>query len=144
MMASIKAALYYHLTNAATVTALVASRVYPMGNVPTSAALPYVSFTAITTGHEHHQTGPSALANPIIQIDAWAATDLSAWNVADAIRQSMDSTRGSFGDPADSATVRGLILQDERDEYISPSNSSEAGVFRRSMDFTIWHTESIP
>lgn len=138
---SIQGALYTYLVNNTAVSALVSSRVYPAGNVPTSASMPYITYQRIDNVHERHMEGSAGLAHPRYQLNIVADTELEAHGVVEAVRGALDSFRGELGEGSNMATVRGAFLEDDRDLPQTPTDATEAGPHGVAMDFIIWHTE---
>lgn len=136
---TIHAAVYSILTADTGVTDLVSTRIYPI-IAPESASMPYITVQRIDSQHEHFMLGSSGMTRQRVQIDCWSDSMLSASNVAEAVRESLDSYRGTVG----SLDIRRASLESEDDEYEPPSDDSEDGAFRVSLDFVIWHRESAP
>lgn len=135
-----EAGLYTHLTGVSALTALVSTRIYP-GSAPTSAEMPYITYAVVSGNHEHHMTAASGLVNHLIQFDVWASSYLTLAPAADELRKSMD---GFNGGQMGTVEVRSAMLQDEADEFVPATDASQEGVHRRRMDFSIWHTETVP
>lgn len=138
---SIQAALYYHLTNNAGVSALVVARVYPAGGVPSSADRPYLTYQKISNVHERHSGGGSGFAHPRIQVDCWADTLGGADELYEAVRSALDNYSGSMGEVGDTVSVSGVFLDGDTESFFPATDASEKGLYRVSMDFIIWHRE---
>lgn len=80
MEADIRALL---LANAG-VSALIGTRLYPL-RLPAEVVLPAGTFQRITTTPHNTLTGTHGSAAAPLQIDSYAATDLGAWTLAEAI-----------------------------------------------------------
>lgn len=60
------------------------------GGVPQGTTLPYVRLSKVAPGRDWTHDGPIALVNPRFQADIWAATDVSAQAIADALQAEME------------------------------------------------------
>jgi hypothetical protein len=87
-------AVYTLLKDAAGVAALVAGRVYPL-QAPQNATAPFIVYQRISSRRVRSVDGPSGLAQPRIQVDAYAATYAGAKALASAIRTALDGYRGT-------------------------------------------------
>lgn len=139
---SIDAAFYYEAVHTTAITAVIGARLYPAGGTPTSATLPFAVYQKISNEHHRWQGGRSNLACPRIQVDCYGALQKDASDLAELFRLTFDSFIGDMGDPADSTAVRLMILEDDREFYEPPSDGSQKGAWRVSMDFLIWHVEA--
>ena len=137
---SVRKALYTHLTGDTDVTDEVSTRIYP--NVaPTSATLPYAVFNIIGSEHDQHLGAATGLVRRTVQLDVFASDSVEMEDATEAIRGSMDGYGGVLGD--DSLLTR-IHLTGESDDYIPPTDGSEVGVHHARMEWSIWHTESVP
>jgi Protein of unknown function (DUF3168) len=130
-MATIEAALTAALTAEATVSALVGTRVFPVGGRQ-GATYPYVVWQKISTQGEPYLDGPSNLDHPRFQIDIYATSALDALTAAEAIRTFLDCQQRSGAGLSFYAT-----FQDGRSDF-----DLETGNFRASQDYFIWYGRS--
>ena len=103
--------LYSYLTNYASLTSLVSTRVYPF-QVPNGVTFPCVTFQRIDTPREltHDTSGiGNDLAHPRFQFDAWAETYASAKAINEQIRAALNGKTGMIGSQVETATVVGTI-----------------------------------
>lgn len=138
---SIKDALYDLLIADTAVSDEVSTRVYAQF-ASASAALPYITLAQVSADHEHHMTAAAGLVTVRIQLDCFAATNISLELVVEAVREALDGFRGDMGTPA--VDVRRCHLDGDRDGLIPSSGENEKHTFRRSIDFMISHTETVP
>lgn len=136
-------ALRYLLTTSAAVTALVGSRVSP-GFVSELSAFPFIAYSLIASQHERHLQGPSGLVFRRYQLDIYSRLNSELCAISDAIRNRLDGYVGVVTIGADSLRMQNVELLDQRDNYISPTDGSDVGIYRRSLDFRISHGETIP
>jgi len=141
MSATIGDALYYELSNAAAVSALVGSRIYPAGDVPQNPTRPYIAWFKVDNIHARHQGGSSLLTQARFQLDAWAETGTAAEAIYEAVRGLLDNYAGELGDPADSVTVRSCTLDTDSSGSAPPTGGGPRGPQRQTMDFLIWYRE---
>ncbi len=135
---SLQGAMYEELRLNAAVAALVASRIYPVV-APQETDLPYLTIQRIDRPRERHQGGDAKLPHPRIQIDCWAATEFAADQLAEALRGVLDEFSGPLGGGREH--VEHCYLEDDRQEYVPPTDGSEQGTHRVSMDFIVWYRE---
>jgi hypothetical protein len=108
------------------VTALVASRIYPM-EIPQGAVMPAIAYQRISTFRPGSLRGPVGLADPRIQVDCWADTYAVAKAVAQAVRQSLDGYA--------SDGVAAIILGEH--DLVNPDGLRKCV----TQDFSFWVTE---
>jgi hypothetical protein len=137
-------ALYTILSGFAGLTALVSTRIYPR-RAPQEVTAPYVIFQRISTIRDHSHSGPSGLANPRYQFDAYAATPEEADAISDQIRLALDGYTGTVTSGESPALfpdvwIQGIFAEDERDITFD----DKAELHRTSSDFFIFHRESVP
>jgi hypothetical protein len=132
-MATIEAALVAALTAETTVSALVGSRVLPVGGGQ-NKVYPYVTYQRISTQGAAYLDGPSNLDWPRFQIDVWGTTALSALTAAEAIRTFLDSIERSGAGLSFIAT-----FQDQR----GPDVDEETRNSRVSQDYFFWHSRGV-
>ena len=138
---SIEKALYDYLSTKAGVVAQVSTRVYP-DIAPESAVYPFITVTITNETHDHHMQGGSGLANPTIQLDVWAETLPTRVAAAEAVRLSLDGFRGAMG--TDSLSIRSCFLVNKSNFQEQDAEGRGNPVYRSSMDFSIWHVETVP
>jgi hypothetical protein len=137
---TIESALYSHLSTKASITALVSTRIYPQV-APESATYPFITYTVLSESHDHSMGGATGLTNPTIQIDAWADTIANRVAVSEAIRNALDGFTGNMG--TENLSIRNCFLQN-RANFNENTTEGKTPTWRSSMDFSIWHVESVP
>lgn len=138
---TIKAAIAQHLIAKATAAS---SRVYRVGQTPTSAALPYITFQRVSNAHIRHMGGSSQFTTARFQINCWAASESAAESLGEEVRVAFDTFTGTLGSGGDAVTVQGAFLEEDYDDFADPNDGSETGLFRRILDFLVWHAEAAP
>lgn len=109
----------------------ITTRIYP-STLPQDPIYPLILYIRISGYRDNALTGPSGLANPRFQIEAWATTYSAAKALANAIRGALNGYRGTVGQ----VSIGSFLIQSERDIY-----EPEAACHRVVMDYTIWHSE---
>jgi len=88
---SIQDDLYSILSNAAGVTALVGTRIYP-GIAAQDAASPLIVYKHISGVNRNQLNGSKIATSHRIQIQSWAAKPSTARSVIDAVETALDGT----------------------------------------------------
>lgn len=100
-----------------------------------NAPLPALTYQLISDPSENSHTGASGLAKARVQIDAWAKTKEEARSVTRAARIALVGIK---------RTVAGISLQGAyKINESSMTDPTDAGMRRRTMDLTIWHSEEV-
>ncbi len=138
---TIETALFSHLSVQAGITALVSTRVY--ATVPPSdPTYPFITFQIFSDVPEHDMSGAVGLTQVKVQIDAWAFLVAEQQAIAEAVRNELDGFRGALGTEA--LAIRSCFL-DSRNTFQEPDKQGKnLPVHRSSLDFSIWHVESLP
>lgn len=126
-------AVYTILKDTAAVSALVAGRVYPV-QAPQNPTYPLVTYQRISAVRVRSVDGPSGLAQPRIQVDAYATTYAGAKALAAAIRGALDGYRGTAG----GVRVGGVSLLSDIDFF---EEDVDPKLYRVSMDYLVTHDE---
>ncbi len=138
---TIESALYSYLSTKTTVTDEVSTRIYPQ-TAPNGTAYPFITFSVISETNDHSMTGATGLANPIIQVDIWSATIASRVSGSEAIRNALDGFTGDMG--TENLNIRSCFLSNRSNFEESDTEGKGQPTYRSSMDFSIWHVESLP
>lgn len=127
-------ALYNILSNAAGVTAIVSTRIYP-DTAPQGSTLPYVVYSAISSVPQNTKDVPAKIDHVRVQIDCYAATTASAAGqdiaeaLSEAVRAAIDGIMpGVYG----TVVVDGIQFENENSAV-----NEEVDIFRRSADYQI-------
>ncbi len=136
--------LYNYLSTTVVITGQVGTRIYPE-LAPTSAAFPYATYSIISDEHQSHLGAGSPLTKTTVQIDVWAPTYALADTAAEGFRKGLHGYQGeTWGTGATKVEISSIRLVAQRDDHESPTDGSQKGIYRVSMDFTIWHDELVP
>lgn len=117
----------------ATLSGLIGTRLYPL-KMPQKPTYPAITYQWVTGQRVHSTDGASGLAGPRVQFDCWAETYLAMESVFEALRLRLDGYQGAAG----TTKVQGAFFDNERDLY-----EDKVEIYRRSVDYFIWHSESV-
>lgn len=130
-------AIYYILSNAAGVTAITSTRIYPL-QAPQNVTRPYITYQRISTERDGSLDGPNGLVSASVQVDCWATTNDAARALADAVRLAFDDYRGS----AASTIIQGVFLKQDFDNWEQELAGGESLLHRVTLEFNVWHEET--
>ena len=116
MTKDIRPALRAYLLTDAGIAAVVATRIYPI-KIPQGVNQASIVYTRISGRGDYHMGGPSGLAMPRYQLDAWAPKADDATALANLIKDRIDGFRGIMGAGPVAITVQGVFILDEREDY---------------------------
>lgn len=135
---SIYSAFKDHLLDTAALTAICGTRIYANA-APRGAALPYVVFART----DHSRSNPrESIVRVEMQIDCWATTPDTAISMGDAIWNNLHNYKGLMGD--ENLDVRWASEQGRSDDAFEPDFEEDVWTHLSSLDFAIWHAETIP
>ena len=137
---TIETAFYSYLSTKPSITSLVSTRIYPL-LAPDTPTYPHIVYTVFGEGHHHDINGAVGLVDLTMQVDIWAKTVASRSSIGEALRNALDGFTGDMG--AENLNIRSCFLGDRTNLFDRDSDTSTA-FYRTSMDFTIWHVESLP
>ncbi len=131
---SFESDLYNQLKGDGTIDSLVSTRIYP-DVAPSSATLPYITWSMISGKTTHHMGGASDnLTNRFIQFDLYDNDLPGAITLRDAVVADIDGLNAVMG----STDVQLCHLTDERRDFLPGINADEMGTFQWSLDFEFW------
>lgn len=124
---SFEAALKSHLQADATISGLVADRIYP-GIRQERAPTPAVTYQVIAFDQVSNLSGrDGSLRNVRVQVDCWSLAHSACLELEAAVRARMDTAASTFR-----ATLTSAL-----DDF-----EPETRLYRRSLDFSVWFTET--
>ena len=119
------------------INSLIGDRFYPVG-VPQEDPLPAATYQLISSVREHTMDGPDGLVEARIQINAWAATYVDAFDLANGLRLCLDG----IGDTTVEGTYISTVgLLDAADEPVIMPEDRSQDAYGRRLDFTVWFKE---
>lgn len=119
--------IYDLLSNDATVSALVSTRIYP-DTVPQNAEFPYISYTVISTLPTDAKDGASRLDVVSVQVDIYSRNYSTTQDMAAGVRSALDRYSGTNN----SVQVDKIIFSNEA----AGQYEQQIGVFWISQDYT--------
>jgi len=137
---SIETAFYSYTSTKPSISALVGTRIYPL-LAPDTPTYPHITYTVFGEGHHHAFNGAVGLVDLTMQVDVWAETVVSRTDIAEALRNALDGFSGDMG--AELLNIRSCFLSDVSN-FFDKDNAGGGTYYRTSMDFLIWHVESLP
>ncbi len=129
-MDSIKQALYEYLRD----YPIAGGNVYP-SILPEAPAYPAVTYQQVGVTRQKNYCGTHPHVRTSFQLDAWGLTPTEAENCATQVRLALIDQRGQWGGSP------GVWVDDVRIENEFDLHDLEPGLYRVSMDVTIWHLE---
>ena len=144
---SVNDTIVSELKAASTVTDLVSTRIYA-DYAYAKAAMPYIVVSQIDSVRHPHMKAASGLVSSRIQVDCVSSTRATRDAVGDAVRLVLDTVTGSIGTDPNDQTIQYSALAEDRNFTQLPDTSNkrggQRGTFTRSMDFMVWHAETVP
>jgi hypothetical protein len=134
-MRDIRLALREFLLSDPDIVTIVGDRIYPI-KIPQGVSASCIVYTRISDVGDYHLAGPSGIAGPRIQIDAWAVSANKSVTLANLVKTKIDGFRGVMGTGDNAVKVLGVFVADMREDY-----DDAAKLFRSGRDFFLHHIE---
>lgn len=138
-MADLAVGVRSFLLSKTAITALVGQRIYT-DLLPQDSILPAVSFSKLSTRHEHTLSGFAGIAHCRLQFDCFASTRVAANEIAEAIRASgIVGTKGvTYG-----VNIRGARVEEgQRNEIEYAKDDSDDHRYVTSLDLEVDYSET--
>lgn len=140
----IQEALYSKLAGAAGVSALVASRIYPLVIPQTvydeATKRPCIVYSTDGKARHIRFSGTDSLVAGRFTVDCYARTYSAVQQLAAAVRAALVDQRGTWttsSSPQGSVSVQQVFIDNEFD-----LTDIEPGLYRVSQEYTIWYDEA--
>lgn len=133
---TIEEAIYWILTNDATVVSLVSTRIYP-NEIPQGKSMPAVSVQQISGVRDHSLDGPSGLVEARFQVNCWEDDYVGARTLAHAARLALNNYSGTVG----TCVIQCIQMVNEIDTPVILPGADVLKRFGKSLDFIIWFDE---
>ena len=130
--------IFYLLDNNAPVTALVASRIYPL-TIPQNPTLPALTYQIITPATLIAHDGLTGTGKSRYQITAFDTDYDVIIDLMNKVRVCMAGYKGTLGAAPDTVDVYAMIPMDTGYGSYEPVTKR----FMRALDFMIWHEENV-
>ena len=127
-----------YLQTKTAVTNLVGTRIFPR-MMPQGETLPAVVFSLIGSTSEPRLLGASGGVRALVQLDCYAETHIACNALGEQIRLALHGYSGTAGN----STIEAM-LEAKRELFDAPTDASDVPAYRVSLDFEIWHNETIP
>ena len=127
------------LADNAAIAAIVATRIYPLFNIPQNAKKPYITYNQNSADHVHHLGGPSGGAKYQIDVHAFADSDTAMRSLGVAIRKALDGYLGTVTVGGDSVIIEQSFLKAEMDDTVDAQDGSDKPIFIRQFEFSIFN-----
>lgn len=138
-MSDISVSVRAKLVSDSSVTTLVGTRIYP-SILPQNPTLPAIRYETGIQRPAHKLSGGAGFATSTVSIDIFAVSHIEAYNVQQAIRESLQGWSGT----ANSTEMVSVNVVNIREDYLQPTDASDVGKYRVNMDVEIIHEQSIP
>lgn len=132
---SLKTAIYTRSQQFSGLTDLISIRFWRQKIPQENNTLPAVTYRLVSDPRVESFDGHSGLANPRLELTAWAETDTEAESVAEQLRLCFEGWSGTVS----SVAIKAIGLEDEDDGY-----DDETEMYFHRLDLTIWHNETKP
>ena len=137
-------ALCQILSDHAGVSALVGFDVYAQQS-PAGQKYPYLVYRRISADHARHLGAASGVETVRFQVDCYADGYLAVRDLAEQVRLALDG----YGPAtvtcyAGTVTVHTIRLEGDSDDFEPPMQGAAWGGHRRSLDFMVTATETVP
>lgn len=132
-------AIFPYLRASPGVNAFIGDRVYPDA-APDAAALPYITYSLISSVHERHLGGNAGVAHPRVSIDCWGVTSDTVNKLVEQVRLALDGFQGTMS----GLSIDLAYLDSVSADFQEPTKSRNIAYYRKNMTFIVWHEEEIP
>jgi len=112
----------------------VGIRVHPI-SLPQNSPLPALTFQRTSTMREATHQGPERIAIVSLQVSCWAATLITARDLADKVRLRVNGFTGTMGA---ATVVQATFMDGDSDDY-----QADPEQFVSDLDFEIWVEETV-
>lgn len=136
-------AIFRRVTGSTALNTLIGGRFLPL-SASMRTTMPFVVYKRFTADHQHHLGGASGLVFLRMQFDIFGQTYAVVKAIGEAFRNLLDGYRGTVTNGPDSVLLSCVELQDEREDYVQPTDGTDIGAYRLTQDFRISASTSIP
>jgi len=136
---SVESALWRYLLEQVSLMPLLGSRIYreaaPTDRVP---SFPYLTFGQTGENPVHYLAGFAGFTNARLALDVWCETTQQR----DAVAATLQSTLPAWAQTLrEGVMIRSAFIVEQVDSYVPPTDSSERGIYQRSLDLDIWYRD---
>lgn len=139
-MADYLPALRDYLISDASISGVIGERIFPLF-APQGVGLPLLIWVVNGANRNPRHNGGmvQSFLDLEIHVDAQRGYG-NARDLANRIRLRLDEFKGEMSDR--DFDIRGIILDDQDEQYMPPTDGSGAGVIVMAMEFTVWYRET--
>ena len=123
----------------ATISGLVATRIYPNVAADDAGSNPYLVYYRGELSPLTNYKGQSGTCSVRFQIQAWSPTYSTVLTLGKAIRDALDAY--SAGGVVGGVTILGVCIEDETGSYEPPVKKNDQGVHASAVDVVVWFLE---
>lgn len=121
------------------ITNIVGNRIC-VNNRPQGMRGPSIILRNISPEHYYTLTSEAPVVRDVVQIDCYNVTSTQADGLAEKVRNRLSGYRGAAGD----TTIQGAVIIRDDAFTDEPEDNSDRWIHRRSLDFSIHHTQAVP
>lgn len=136
-----EAALVKFLKDSAALNSSVGGRIFPV-TASMTQRMPFIVYNRVASARPIHLLGDSGLLQMNLQLDVFARSYAESKSVAELIRKRVHGYIGTVTDGTETESCD-MAIRAERDDYVPPTDASDTGVFRVSIDVDISISESL-
>lgn len=137
------AALVQYAEDDSAIAALVASRVWPLGSMPSDPVWPNIVVSQVGAEPQRHLLGGSELVQALYQFDCWGESTGDVEQLADAVRKRFDNRRHlDLPSPVGTFRVQSMTLQNVQARFEPPLEGSDQAKLGRQLDIDVWYNET--
>ena len=133
-MATVETLLRSAILANTTASGLVGTRVYPQ-TAPTSATLPFVTYTKISGGPLNAIEAPTTTYEARFQVDVYASTYGGTKTLAAAVEDALSG----YSDATSTPCITSVHLDNEQDSIEPLEGGAEEGTHRIVQDYIVWY-----
>ena len=136
---SIESALWRYLLEHASLRPLVQDRIYrDVALSERLPAFPYLTLSQSGENPEHYLLGFAGITNARLVLEAWCETAQQRDVLAAALQTALPNWSQT---QREGVMVRSAFVVEQVDAFVPPTDSSERGVFQRSLDLDVWYRD---
>jgi hypothetical protein len=133
----VEKAIIARLKADATVTALVAQRIYHL-EAPPDTVLPYIVTGLDDDDPEHIGIGIVGLSAVLLEVYCYSGTNSEVRAIMEAVRLSLDQQTFTLA----GETIEQIVRQGQSFDVIPPATGERRGTREGNVTFTVWYRES--
>ena len=133
----IESEFYSYITDQASITSLVGTRIYP-DTAPEKCDYPFLVYSKIDTTRELHLRGATGVCVSRFQLDVFAPSRMICESIIEQVRLRFNGFQGNWG-----TTFIHQVRMDSESVGWDIESGKDTGIHTASVDLVIVFTESI-